>query len=286
MTQWQSILTIWDWKPTVLLGCACMLAWYAGAMHFRLTKRSIYFIAGVAILLLSLVSAIDILGDIYLFSVHMLQHLLMILLVPPLLLLGIPDWMYERILSWPLARKIERVLGRPVTAWFLGTLPVWIWHFPPFYTSALRSQDLHIMQHLTFLVTGTIFWWPVIAPNAVQRLGMFTTMGYLFAASAASSVLGIMLTFASPGLYPIYLNPYDRYGLLPLIRGEWGLSPAADQQLGGLLMWIPGSMAYLGAMMFALIRLFQQAAIADAKSAEEETRAEAMAAALRERGPA
>ena len=281
MNQWQRVLTIWDWEPSVLVGCACLLAWYAGAMHFRLTKRSIYFIAGVFFLLISLVSPIDILGDVYLFSAHMLQHLLMILVVPPLLLLGIPDWMYSRILQWPVARKIERVLGQPVIAWLLGTLTVWIWHYPAFYTSALRYENLHIFQHMTFLVTGTIFWWPVIVPNAIQRLGMFTTIGYLFAASAASSLLGILLTFAPPGLYSIYLHPYDRFGLLSLIRDEWGLSPAVDQQLGGLLMWVPGSMAYLGAMMFAMIRLFQQAAIADAKSAEEESKAEAMASSLR-----
>jgi cytochrome c oxidase assembly factor CtaG len=79
---------------------------------------------------------------------------------------------------------------------------------------------------------------------------------YLFVAMAASSVLGMLLTFTPPGLYPAYLHPVDRLGILPLLRDGWGLTPAADQQLGGLLMWIPGSLVYLGAMMITLVRWY------------------------------
>ncbi len=101
MTAWQLFLSTWSWDPSVLVGCAALMTAYLAAVRFRPTRRAIYFAAGVVWLLLALVSPLDALGDAYLFSAHMLQHLLLLLVVPPLLLLGIPAELAERALARP-----------------------------------------------------------------------------------------------------------------------------------------------------------------------------------------
>lgn len=257
MTTWQLLASGWDWEPTVVVGCLALLAAYI-AVARPLSARAALFVAGDAILLLALVSPIDTLGDTYLFSAHMLQHLLLVLAVPPLLLLGIPPRLFERLLLWEPARRVERVLGRPLLAWTLGTGTLWLWHAPPLYDAALRSEGVHIVQHLTFLVTATIFWWPVVAPAPLRRLASLAAVPYLIASSLASSVLGVILTFAPPGLYAPYLHPADPLGILRLIRQGWGFSARADQQLGGLLMWTLTSPVYLTALAAALARWYME----------------------------
>jgi len=164
MTTQQLLLTAWDWEPTVLIGCAALLVGYWVEAR-PVTARVALFVTAVVVMLLALLSPIDTLGDGYLFSAHMLQHLLLVLVVPPLLLLGIPPQVFERLLRWTPADKIERVLGRPLLAWSLGVGVLWVWHAPALYDLALRYQGVHVLQHLCFLVAATIFWWPVIAPS-------------------------------------------------------------------------------------------------------------------------
>jgi putative membrane protein len=256
MTTWQLLLSAWHWHPSVLLGCAVLVVAYLRALRFRWFSVTPLFLAGVLLLLIALLSPVHTLGDSYLFSAHMLQHLLLLLVVPPLLLLGIPAPPIGRALHVPAMRSVERVLGQPLVAWILGIGAMWAWHLPALYNAALGNQGVHIAEHLCFLVTATIFWWPVVVPAPWSRLAPFAALLYLFAAAAASSLLGIILTFAPPGLYPAYLQPADRLGILPLLREGWGLTPAVDQQLGGLLMWIPGSLVYLGAMIGGLARWY------------------------------
>jgi len=204
----------------------------------------------------ALESPLEALGDTYLFSAHMLQHLLLILLVPPLLLLGMPRWLTKLILDWSLPKVVEPKLGRPLVAWLVGVVTVWVWHLPILYNATLLDENIHILEHVSFLITATIFWWPVFHPMPEQRAAPLTTIIYLFAAAASSSALGIILTFAPAGLYPAYLQPFDTLGILPLLRSEWGLTPAVDQQVGGLLMWVPGSLVYLSGIIGALARWY------------------------------
>jgi cytochrome c oxidase assembly factor CtaG len=201
---------------------------------------------------------LEALGDTYLFSAHMLQHLLLILLVPPFLLLGTPRWLAELLLDWPPARRVERILGRPLVAWLVGTVTVWVWHWPVLYNATLLDERIHVVEHLSFLVTATIFWWPVLHPLAERRIAPLATIPYLFTAAASSSALGIILTFAPAGLYPAYLQPFDILRILPLLRQQWGLTPAVDQQLGGLLMWVPGSLVYLSGIIAAMARWYSE----------------------------
>jgi len=237
-----------------------------GGRGERSWSRCSAWITGVVILFLALESPLDALADTYLFSAHMIQHLLLLLIVPPLLILGIPAWLAERWLALPGVGAAERALRRPAVAWLLGVGAMYVWHIPALYNAALAHVGIHIVEHLCFLATGVVFWWPVCAPLAASRYAPLAALLYLFTAAVASSALGIILTFASPGLYPAYLHPADTRGLLPLIRDGWGLSPSVDQQLGGLIMWVPGGLVYLCAMIAALARWYSEADAEDESS--------------------
>jgi cytochrome c oxidase assembly factor CtaG len=181
---------------------------------------------------------------------------LLLLVVPPLLLMGIPDWLAQAILDRPLLARVERLLARPLLALFLYLATIWVWHLPALYDAAVLNEGIHILEHLLFLVTATIFWWPILAPVTACRMDPMLALFYLFAAGAANSVLGIILTFAPVDIYPIYLSPLDSLGALPLIRQQWGLTRAVDQQVGGLLMWVPGMLAYLFGAIAELARWY------------------------------
>jgi putative membrane protein len=260
MTTWQLLTSTWSWDPSVVLGCAALIGIYLAVVRSRITPRAFFFVAGVLVLLFALVSPLDTLGDTYLFSAHMVQHLLLLLIVPPLLLLGIPPWLADEVLKRPRINRAERILGKPLVAWFLGMGTIWLWHVPALYNATLTDEGIHplihIFEHLCFLVTATIFWWPVLAPEVERRLAPLATIPYLFGAAAANSVLGIILAYAPPGLYPAYLHPEETLAILPLLRDGWGLTPAVDQQLGGLVMWVPGSLVYLSGIIGALGRWY------------------------------
>lgn len=256
MNTWQLLTSAWDWEPSVVIGCAALIAAYAVAVRFRFSRAAAIYVAGVLLLLLALVSPLETLGEEYLFSAHMLQHMLLVLVIPPLLLLGIPEQVARQVLSWPLAGKIERALRQPLVAWTLATAAMLVWHVPTFYDAALRNEGLHIVQHFCFLVTASVFWWPIVSPLEESRLQPPLAVFYLFTACLASSVLGILITFAPAGLYPAYLAPGDARGVLSLVRDGWGLSPATDHQLGGLLMWVPCCLVYLCAIMLTLARWY------------------------------
>lgn len=247
----------WDLEPSVIAGCAGLLALYFWRVPAS-TFRRISFSAGILVMFLSLCSPLDALGDDYLFSAHMAQHLLLILIVPPLLLLGIPEGEARRWMRVPRIAAAERVLGAPWTAWLAAIGTMTLWHLPLLYNFALAHEPVHIVQHLSFLVTATMFWWPVLGPLPERRMLPGVSILYLFAAVAENSALGIVITFMQLGHYPAYLHPEDELGALSLIRNEWGLSAAGDQRLGGLLMWVPGCSIYFIAILGILGQWYGQ----------------------------
>jgi putative membrane protein len=224
----------WDWEPSVVVGCALLAIGYLVVVRKRGLNRAPYFLAGVLLLLLDLVSPIDTLGDQYLFSAHIAQHFLLALVIPPLLLLGTPAFELGAL------NQLERAIGQPPVSWLLGVGTMLAWHIPVLFNAALANESLHIVQHLSFLVTGTIFWWPILGPLQNRHLSPFGAISYLFSACLCCSLLGAFLTFAPVGLYPAYLNPPARV---------WGLDPKSDQQLGGLLMWVTGCFVYLAGIL-------------------------------------
>jgi putative membrane protein len=230
------------------------LAW----VNFRIRREFFVFLTGVLVLLVALESPLDALGDTYLFSAHMLQHQLLILAVPPLLLLGIPAeargekaLRQSGALRQPQIGQEPRVLNklmapaRSMLPWLVGVGTVWAWHLPAFFDAALADERIHLVEHLSFLIASTIFWWPVLSPWKEQRLPLLARVAYLLLAAAACDILGTILAYSEPGLYPPYLKPEDVYGILPLLRERWRISASVDQQAGGLLMGITGDLVYL-----------------------------------------
>lgn len=206
------------------------------------------FCAALAVLLLSLNGPVHDLSDYYLFSVHMLQHLVLTLLFPPLLLAGIPGWLLRPLLARPGVLPVARFLTRPWVAALVFSGSLAVWHLGPFYDLMMRDHEVHIATHLMFMVTATLMWWPVMSPVAeLLRLPPGLGMLYLFLVGIPMQIVAAMITFADQVLYPWY-------AAAPRM---WGLSPLDDQKLGGLLMWIPGNLwmfAAIGVLFFRWAR--------------------------------
>jgi len=239
----------WSPDPSVVGGSVALGVAYLAWLRRRLSARAIVFLAGVALMLFTLVGPLDRIGELYLFSVHMIQHLLLILVVPPLLLWGLPPDATRRLLRVGVVHRIERVLGRPTVALPLAIVTLWGWHLPALYDLALRNESVHALEHLLFLATATMFWWPVLRPEKERRLSPPAAMAYLFAGMASDAGLGVALTFSPTPLYAFYAHPPDPYGALTMIREVWRVSPLSDQQMGGLAMWIPGGIFYIVAIL-------------------------------------
>lgn len=252
------ILRAWDPDLSVLIGCAALLAGYWSAYRGDLSRAG-WFVAGVAVMLFALISPLDTLGDEYLFSAHMLQHLLLELAVPPLLLLGLTPRFARAVIDRPALGRIERVLGNPLVAWTLGIATLALWHLPWLFDAALGNEYIHIVEHLSFMVTATIFWWPILAPLPQCRISPLWAQLYLFGGAMASTLLGIWLTFTTTVLYAPYLHPDDSLHLAGVLRAVWGLTPALDQQVGGLLMWVVGGFVFLAAMVALFLQWFGMA---------------------------
>jgi putative membrane protein len=246
----------WSWSlhPSVLLGTGLLGALYfygIGPLRRRhgwgppaSPAQILSFCAALAVLLVSLNGPVHDLSDYYLFSVHMVQHLVLTLAFPPLFLGGIPGWLLRYLVVRRGVLPILRLLTRPWLAALLFSGSIAIWHLGPFYDLMMRSHEVHIATHLLFMVTATLMWWPVMSP--VQELPRLTPglgMLYLFLVAIPMQVVGALITFAERVLYPWYLGA----------PRTWGLSPLDDQQLGGLLMWIPANLwmfAAIGVLFF------------------------------------
>ncbi len=257
MTNGQLFAEAWDLEPTVIFGCAALLLAYLWVAHFRMDRKTALFGSGVLLMLLTLIGPLDFLGDNYLFSAHMLEHLLLYLAVPPLLLLGLPPAPVRSLLSIEIAAKAERFLRRPTLAWLLAVGAMWLWHLPVLYNAALNHLGIHVVEHLSFLITGTIFFWPIFSPLQSHRLSPVSGTVYIFTVMSADMILGILLTFAPLGYYPTYMGSSGDTGLFQLIRTVWKLDPQSDLNLGGMFMWIIGGLLYFVSLLAVISRLYR-----------------------------
>ncbi len=256
MTTVQLLEATWEPEPSILVGCALLFGAHLLASRGRPLRSVLIFLAGDLVLLFALISPLDELGDTYLFSAHMLQHLLLVLVVPPLLIAGLPEVPFRTLLRRKSMQRLQALLSKPAVAWFLGIGTLWIWHLPALYNLTLENEQIHIFEHLTFIVTGVVFWWPIFTPLQEYLYETATAMTYLGLGALTNTVLGVLLTFAPPGFYPYYVHPRDPYHALSLIRDDWGLDAAADQQLGGVFMWVFGGLFFLMALMVVLRRWY------------------------------
>jgi putative membrane protein len=251
------LLTQWDWEPSILIGIALLSAGYAYAIGPLRRKhglgppaqrgRIVLFVLAQLTLVLALLSPIDEIGDEYLFSAHMVQHLLLSTLWPPLLLLSLPDWLVRPLFQRGWFSAIASFLTLPAIAIILFNVDVYLWHIPGLYDATLENQWVHIAEHLSFMGFGVLNWWPVLSPLREQRLSYPLQILYLFADGMFMMVLGIVFTFSPTVFYSPYLTA-------PRL---WGLSPLTDQQLGGLIMWYPGNLPYGVLLIVAFYRWFE-----------------------------
>jgi cytochrome c oxidase assembly factor CtaG len=241
----------------VIFGSAALFFAYLGVVRFRLNRKTAIFGAGVLLMLLTLIGPLDFLGDNYLFSTHMMEHILLYLAVPPLLLLGLPPAPVRSLLSIEIAAKAERFLRRPTIACLAAVGVMWLWHLPVLYNAALNHQGIHAVEHLSLLLTGTIFFWPIFTPLQSHRLSPVVGAIYIFAAMSANMILGILLTYSPLGYYPTYMRSSDGTGLLRFIRTVWKLDPQSDLNLGGMIMWIIGGLLYFTSLLAVISRLYR-----------------------------
>ncbi len=252
----QLLTSEWSLEPWVLLFTLALLSGYAIAGGFRHTRKSVLFTLGVLLMLIAIISPLDYLGRYYLFSAHMIQHILLLLVVPLLLLLGVPESAAAKALDIRAVGTVMRVLGNPVIAWFFGVGAMWAWHMPSLHNIVLESDNLYIAQQISFVFIGMIFWWPVFAPLEARRLSPLASTLYLASACLGCTILGILITFAGAGLYSAYVNPADTAGILPYLRNDLCITPGVDQQIGGLTMWVPGCLIYLTASMITIAKWY------------------------------
>lgn len=188
------------------------------------------------------------------FTLHMIEHELLIIVSAPLVVLSRPlpvfAWalgnaarrQLKRLTHGDTVRQLWQALREPLPATLLHALALWAWHLPIAFQAALRSAPLHLLQHWSFFGTGLLFWWATISREARRRYPAAATLA-LFATLLHSGLLGAMLTFAKNYWYP---------GLPDMSAAFCGLNRAEDQQLAGLVMWIPGGLVYLGAALWLM----------------------------------
>jgi cytochrome c oxidase assembly factor CtaG/polyferredoxin len=272
----------WPFDPWLL---ATILA--AAAIYFRgwnrlrrrdpsrwPAARPTAFCAGLAAIYLALASPIEPFASLLL-QVHMLQHLLLTMVVPPLIWLGapllplvngLPRWLRREVAA-PLLRTPElQALGarltHPVAALLLFTAVTWLWHIPAAYEAALRTPWLHVAQHVSFLTAALLFWYPVVRPEPARpQWSAWLLLPYLLLADIQNTVLAALFTFSDRVLYP-------HYEQVPRLAG---ITALADQHGAGVLMWVPGSIAFLVPLLWIGVRLFLGVEPASATSRRSHT---------------
>ncbi|MGB5809525.1 MAG: cytochrome c oxidase assembly protein [Polyangiales bacterium] len=249
MTTWHVLTDLWRFDSLSWLVAIAALGAYGWAFGVRPGVRLAAMLGAVGTFLLATVSPIAVLADGYLFSAHVVQHLLLLLVIPPLLIASLPPDRVAAALTRPRLRAAQDTFGRAPMSWMLGLGIMWLWHIPTLCMASVTSPPVYVAQCATMLAAGVAFYWPVIHPVRAERLSPPASIAYLFTGCLACTLLGVLLTFAPVSACPIYMHPVDTLGILPLIQNQWQLTHAADQQLGGLMMWVPACMVYLATIL-------------------------------------
>ncbi len=201
-------------------------------------QRLSYFMS-LALLFLTLNGPLHDLSDFYLFSGHMVQHLILTLVVPPLMIRGTPGWMLRPLLRTPRLFATARKLASFTWCFVIFNVVLAFWHLPPLYNLALANHGIHILQHLMFIAASVLMWWPLLSPlPELPRAAYPAQMLYCFLMVIPMSIISIYIAMADTLLYPAY-------AAAPRILG---ITPMQDQQYGGLIMWIPGGVFFYAVM--------------------------------------
>ena len=222
------------------------------------TRPALFFI-GLALMFVSLNGWIHDLSDSYLFSAHMVQHLLLAMGVAPLLIMGTPGWMLRPLVTHRLTRPLTLPLQSGIACFAIFNIVLVGWHLPPLYNLAMTYHEVHIFQHLLLLMASVIMWWPVLSPlREIPRLSYPGQMLYLFLMTIPMSIVSVSIVYAGSILYPAYASA-------PRVLR---LSPMEDQLLGGLIMWIPGGL-YFFAVISVIFFKWQRAGGLDSRASAQ-----------------
>jgi cytochrome c oxidase assembly factor CtaG len=280
----KAVLLSWDLRPEVIIILVAAGVLYTrGWSHLRALRkqprvskgspvqaergrlataeRLTAYLSGLVVLGLALMSPIDILGGQF-FFMHMIQHLLLVMIVPPLLWLASPlpfaMWglpvrarrkVGELLRPRSAFRRRLRALTPPGIVWILFVSALLGWHDPGAYQAALQDELVHDLEHLSFFVTAMLFWWHVIdaAPNVHKRLTRGARIAYVLSVVPVNMAAGVVIAFSGEPIYSYYIG----------VPRLWGMTVLQDQMLGGILMWIPGSMMYIIAALALISRWLQ-----------------------------
>ena len=267
----------WTFEPALLatLAVGTLVHWRGRARLGRRIagprekRRAVAFYTGLLVLAGALMSPLDALAH-SLFSGHMAQHLLLMIVSAPLLVYGRP--MATLVAGLPAAgrdmvrrsglrgpglrgpnaqsrlRGTAHALARPVVVWIIGTLALWAWHMPALYEAALAHEPVHVLEHASFLGAALLFWSVVLSSGTRRGVPRPIAIVLVFASGVQSSALGAVLLFASTPLYNVHAEG----------ARVWDMSPLSDQQLAGALMWSPPALLYIVVMGWLLVRWFDE----------------------------
>jgi putative membrane protein len=257
-----NIWSLWEFDPLVIAVLLISGSIYslgvrnlwrsAGVGHGISKADAAYYALGWLSLVVALVSPVHLLGEL-LFSMHMTQHEMLMLIAAPLIVLGRPfvaaawalpgksrRWGGGAVRS-PIVNRTWSFMSNGAVAWVIHAVALWIWHIPAMFQATLKSDFVHTLQHASFFGTALLFWWAILfGKRGLQSYGAGVL--YLFTTMVQSGLLGIFLTLTSHVWYPAYATT----------TGQFGLSALEDQQIGGLIMWIPAGLIY----MFAALVMF------------------------------
>jgi cytochrome c oxidase assembly factor CtaG len=253
--------TQWNWNPIILVGIAVLIGLYCyGIIFLRRNYQAeeharrgqiVAFVIAVVALFAALISPLDMLAEM-LFTGHMIQHLILAFMVAPLMVLGTPPKLASLLLQPRPVALGWKWLVMPLVSGILFNANIWIWHAPPIMNVMMESDGFHMLAMVLYVVTGILFWWPLFGPvqNGVFPLNLGGKMIYILLGDMPMVLLGAGLTFT----YPLYAT----YAMTSRMLG---ISPALDQQLGGLIMWIPGAifMIVVASILFLRWMLKQEA---------------------------
>jgi cytochrome c oxidase assembly factor CtaG len=243
----------WAFDPGIVVPILLSGILYGiGALRLRRVNTKVVgavevacFFAGWLVLIIALVSPLHPWGSV-LFSAHMTQHELLMLVAAPLLVLGRPMipflWAFpkttaRRLSTWTKAaawQRLWRAITAPFVAWLIHAVVLWGWHVPFLFEATLESEWVHAAQHASFFGSALLFWWAILYGRE-RAFGYGAAVLYLFTTALHSSLLGALLTFARSVWYPVYNGT----------TLSWGLTALEDQQLGGLIMWVPAGLVYI-----------------------------------------
>ncbi|MEO8437982.1 MAG: cytochrome c oxidase assembly protein [Chloroflexota bacterium] len=269
-----SLLLGWTFEPVPTLGIAVTVGWWLWAVR-RVDaahqanpvprRRTIAFLAGMLALALALVSGIG-RYDTALFSVHMVQHVLLMLVAAPLLALAAPITLVLRLSSSATRRRwllpvlhsrVVRVLANPVVAWVMFAAMMWGTHFSPLFNASLEDPVIHDLEHLLFLTGALLFWWPAVALDpAPWRMSHPARIGYLFTQMTQNTFLAVVILNATVVLYPHYAT----------LVVPWGMAALDDQRLAAGIMWIAGDAVFLTAILAVVAGWMRAEARAEARA--------------------